>query len=53
MKDAECYGARSPLSRRVDTRVLGALPTNQREHFIEALSLIVERLEASSDNSRA
>ena len=37
-----------PLSRRVDTRVLGALPASQRERFIEALALIVERLEKTS-----
>ena len=43
-----------PLARRVDTRVLGALPASQRERFIEALALIVETLEkASSDNVRA
>ena len=43
-----------PLSRRVDTRVLGALPASQRERFIEALSLIVETLEkAASDSVRA
>ena len=37
-----------PLSRRVDTRVLGALPASQRERFIQALALIVERLEKTS-----
>jgi DNA-binding MarR family transcriptional regulator len=43
-----------PLSRRVDMRVLGALPANQRERFIEALSLIVGTLEkASPGNGRA
>jgi len=43
-----------PLSRRVDTRVLGALPADQRERFIEALALIVERLEKTSpSNGRA
>jgi MarR family transcriptional regulator, temperature-dependent positive regulator of motility len=43
-----------PLSRRVDTRVLGALSASQRERFIEALSLIVETLEKTSPgNGRA
>ena len=40
-----------PLSRRVDTRVLGALPAGQRERFIEALALIVERLEKTSPSN--
>jgi MarR family transcriptional regulator, temperature-dependent positive regulator of motility len=37
-----------PLVRRVDTRVLEALPASQRERFIEALCSIVEALEGAS-----
>jgi MarR family transcriptional regulator, temperature-dependent positive regulator of motility len=38
----------APLSRRIDARVLGALPGGQRERFIEALSAIVKALEVPS-----
>jgi len=34
-----------PLAKAVDERVLDALPTKQREHFIDALSRIVSALQ--------
>jgi MarR family transcriptional regulator, temperature-dependent positive regulator of motility len=37
-----------PLSNRIDTRVLAALPVGQRERFIEMLSSIVKTLEKAS-----
>ena len=37
-----------PLAKRVDERVLNALPKKQRDHFMDALASIVERLQALS-----
>jgi MarR family transcriptional regulator, temperature-dependent positive regulator of motility len=37
-----------PLSNRIDTRILAALPVSQRERFVEMLSSIVKTLEKAS-----
>jgi len=36
--------AADPLARRVDDKILAALPTQQRERFVQDLSLIVQAL---------
>jgi len=40
-----------PLSNRVDERVLNALPSEQRDRFMEALAAIVERLQDRSSHN--
>jgi DNA-binding MarR family transcriptional regulator len=40
--------AASPVARRVDDRVLGALPAKQRKAFLTALASIVEKLQSLS-----
>ena len=44
--------AAEPLGRRVDERVLAALPSKQRQLFIDALVSIVNTLEDLSSESR-
>jgi MarR family transcriptional regulator, temperature-dependent positive regulator of motility len=42
-----------PLAKKIDDRVLGALPTKQREQFISALQTIVTILQSSSQDGFA
>ena len=42
-----------PVAKRVDERVLDALPTRQREQFIVALLAIVDALEGMTPRGRA
>ena len=44
----EVLRAAEPLARRVDRRVLDALPGTRREEFIAALGLIVKTLERAA-----
>jgi hypothetical protein len=43
--------AAEPLARKVDERVLDALPGKQREQFIDDLQLIVDTLQKMSPQS--
>ena len=42
-----------PLGKRVDTRVLNALPSGHREEFMTALRTIVQTLEGIGAQARA
>jgi MarR family transcriptional regulator, temperature-dependent positive regulator of motility len=42
-----------PLAKKIDGRVLGALPTKQREQFISALQTIVTILQSTSEDGSA
>jgi DNA-binding MarR family transcriptional regulator len=41
-------GTTEPLAKRIDRRVLDALPANRREEFITALASIIGRLERTA-----
>ena len=40
--------ATEPLAKRIDGRVLDALPANRREEFITALTSIIGKLERTA-----